>query len=117
METQVMSYETLIRRAFNCPRQKKHGAQKEIMRNTMWAEQGKSCVASLGSFQKLFDKMRNHLSKALLKLAKTKPDSQSSELFILLEERLWHTTDTNGVMEIVNIALDETVKLQKELYI
>lgn len=116
MEIEIMSYETLIRRAFNCPRQSKHGAQKEIMRNAIWAEQGVK-IKNIGSRQKQLADIKKYLSKALIKLSKTKPYSKSSALFIVLDKALLDCNHSSELMVIVNTALEEAIKLNKSLYI
>lgn len=111
MENQIMRYENLIRIAFNCGSGMIHGAHKSLMRNAIWEEQGQSFVKGVN----LLEDVKQHISQALLKLAKTKPYSLSSLFFTELEGMLPNADDTSQLMFIVEHALDEVVKLRDNI--
>jgi hypothetical protein len=110
--TQAMSYEMLIRNAFNCERGTRHGAELSYMQNAMTMEQGKSYAKHLGSFEKQFEKVKGYISKALIKLSSTRKYKQEQGLFLSLNDRLEHSTSTTQLMEIVNAALEKIIEIR-----
>jgi len=109
----AMGYEMLIRNAFNCQAGMRNGAHQSFMQNTMSAERGETYSKHLGSFEKQFGKVKGYVSKALIKLAKTKPYSSSSDYFNILHEQIEHSGSTEHLMIIVDKALDKLNELRK----
>ncbi len=105
--TQAMRYEMFIRNAFNCPRGNRNGADLNFMNNTMTMEDGETFAKHLGSFEKQFEKVQNYISKALIKLSKTKPYSKESNFFNLLNKELEFCSTTKDLMEIVDNAVNK----------
>lgn len=110
--TEAMNYEMLIRNAFNCQRGTRNGADLCYMKNVMTMENGESFAKHLGSYEKQYEKVKIYISKALLKLTKTKPYSQEIDFFNNLIEKLKYSRSTNSLMEIVNIALEKVIELK-----
>lgn len=105
-------YENLVRVAFNCSRGIRHGADLCFMQNAMTMEEGKTYAKHLGSFEKQFEKVKLYTSKALLKLAKTKPYASEKEFFLSLEANIKHTNSTSELMQIVDLGMDKVLKLK-----
>lgn len=112
ISTQASGYENLIKIAFNCNRGMKNGADLCFMQNAMTMELGETFAKHLGSFEKQFDKVKNYTSKALLKIAKTKPYSSESEFFLNLEKNIQYSSSTLELMNIVNWSLDKIIELK-----
>ena len=110
--TEAMNYEMLIRNAFNCQRGTRNGADLCYMKNVMTMENGETSAKHLGSYEKQFEKVKIYISKALLKLAKTKPYSKEVDFFNNHIEKLDYSCSTNSLMEIVNIALEKVIELK-----
>ncbi len=111
--TQAMQYEMLIRNAFNCQRGSRNGAELSFMQNAMTMERGETFAKHLGSYQKQFEKVKNYLLKALIKLTKTKPYSKESHFFEKLIDQLEYSNSTNDLMKIVNPALGKIIELRE----
>ena len=110
--TEAMSYEMLIRNAFNCPRGTRNGADLSYMKNAMTMERGETSAKHLGSYEKQLEKVKTHISKALVKLAKTKPYSKEMDFFNNLNEELENLNSTSRIMVIVNNALEKVIELR-----
>tara|TARA_R110000751_G_scaffold298553_2_gene408631 strand:- start:1633 stop:1989 length:357 start_codon:yes stop_codon:yes gene_type:complete len=111
---QATRYENLIRNAFNCQRGSRNGADESYMQNAMTMERGETFAKHLGSFSKQFEKVKNYISKALVKLSKTKPYSTESEFFNEMNAKLEYSNSTQDLMEIVNLSLEKVVELKKK---
>lgn len=105
-------YEMLIRNAFNCPRGSKNGAELSLMQNAMTMERGETFAKHLGSFEKQFEKVKTYISKALIKLTKTKPFLIEADFFSNLLQQLEYSSSTNELMAIVNNALEKVKELK-----
>ncbi|MCB9426944.1 MAG: hypothetical protein H6584_07965 [Flavobacteriales bacterium] len=110
---QAMRYENLIRNAYNCQTGNRNGAHLSFMQNAMTMERGESNTKHLGSFKKQFEKVKTYISKALIKLSKTKPYSKESIFFNGLNHELEYSNSTKDLMEIVNTGLDKIIELKK----
>jgi hypothetical protein len=107
-------YELLVRKAFNCQRGARNGADLCYMQNAMTMERGETFAKHLGSFEKQFEKVKTYTSKALQKYAKTKPYSKNSDFFYGLNDQLSYLTSTSELMEIVDSALEKANELTKK---
>jgi acetylglutamate synthase len=105
-------YENLVRIAYNCPAGMRNGAHLCFMQNAISMENGETFAKHLGSFEKQFEKVKTYVSKALLKLSKTKPYSTESVFYINLEEQLDNVSRTAHLMSIVDLALNQTIILK-----
>jgi len=110
---QATNYEMLIRNAFNCQKGSRNGADLSYMKNAMTMERGETFAKQNGSYEKQFDKVKNYISKALIKLSKTKPYSQNKQHFQSLENSLENSHSTKDLMYVVNNALDRVIELRK----
>lgn len=110
--TKATKYEYLIRHAFNCPRGSKNGAELSYMQNAMTMERGETFAKHLGSYKKQFEKVKIYISKALLKLATTKPYSNEPNFFNSLYNELEYQSSTDGLMKIVETALEKVIALK-----
>ncbi len=111
--TRAMKYEYLMRKAFNCQRGSRNGADLCYMQNAMTMERGETFAKQSGSFEKQFEKVKTYISKALIKLAKTNPYFKEAEFFNILNERLKFLNSTSDLMDIVNSALDKVIEIKK----
>lgn len=110
---QATKYENLIRIAFDCPRGMRNGADLCFMQNAMTMENGDTYAKHLGSFEKQFEKVKQYISKALIKLSKTKPFSVEKELFLNLESELVYLNSTSQLMYVVDQAFEKVLELRK----
>lgn len=110
--TEAMNYEMLIRNVFDCPRGTRNGADLSYMKNVMTMERGETFAKHLGTYEKQFDKVKTYISKALLKLNKTKPYCSEIDFFNKLNEELQYSRSTKKLMEIVNITLEKMIELK-----
>lgn len=108
----AITYEMLIRNAFNCPRGAKNGADLSYMKNVMTMERGETFAKHLGTCEKQLQKVKNYLSKALIKLAKTKPYSKEMQYFYNLNEELENLNSTSRIVMLVNNALEKVIELR-----
>lgn len=111
--TRAMKYEMLIRNAFKCPRGSRNGAELSYMQNAMTMEHGETYAKHLGSFEKQFEKVKTYISKALIKLTKTKPYSNESKFFDNLHSRLAYSETTEELMRIVDSRLEKLKAIKK----
>lgn len=102
-----MSYEMLIRRAFNCPSGSKHGAHQQLMQNAMTMEHGKTYAKHLGSFSKQFNEVKGNVEKALAKLGGNKELTHLSPFFKQQSEKLLDADNTTQLLAIIKNALDK----------
>ena len=107
-------YESLIRNAFNCERGSKNGADMQFMRNVTSMERGETFAKHLGSFEKQFDKVKNYVSKALIKLSKTNPYKKESEYFIDLEKNIKFCNYSSDLLNIIDEAMDKVVEIKNK---
>ena len=107
-------YESLIRNAYNCPTSMKNGAHLCFMQNAMSMERGETYAKHLGTFDKQFAKVKDYVSKALVKLSKTKPFSIQSEFFIDLSNEITKISTTEELMKIIDLSLNELIELKKQ---
>ncbi len=107
----ALRYEMFIRKTYNCEKGSRNGADDSFMKNAMSMEDGKTFARHLGSFEKQFDKVKNYVKKALIKLTKTKSFSNDKVFFNNLLSKLEYINSTDNLMEIVDVALD---KMNKE---
>ena len=110
--TQSSQYESLIRLAFNCNRGMRNGADLCFMQNAMTMEEGKTFAKHLGTFEKQFEKVKGYTSKALIKLAKTKPFSTERDLFLRLENDIKYLATTSELMDVVNLAVKKILEIK-----
>lgn len=103
----AMRYEMFIRNTYNCKRGSRNGADISFMKNAMSMEKGETFAKHLGSFEKQFNKVKNYVEKALIKLTKTKPFSNEKDFFNNLLSKLEYVNSTHYLMEIVDVALDK----------
>lgn len=111
---EAMNYEILIWNAFNCPHGNKNGADLNYMKNAMTMERGETYAKHLGSYEKQLEKVKSYISKALIKLSKTKPYSKEEFFFNNLNEELAYLTSTSKLMIIVNSALEKVIELKNK---
>lgn len=115
MEAEIMRYESLICNAFKCRPGGRHGARKGLMKNLMKTEQGAK-IKGIGSHKKQLEDIKKYLSKALIKLSKTKPYSKSSGFFTTLDMLLSRCNHSSELMVIVNHAMERVIILRDSLY-
>jgi hypothetical protein len=111
--TRAMRYEMLVRNAYDCPSAMRNGAHLSFMENAMTMERGETYAKHLGSFDKQFKKVKTYLSKALIKLTKTKPYSSEKVFFADLNDKIEPSNSTDQLMEIVNLGLDKVIEIRK----
>ena len=109
----AMRYEMFIRNAFNCQQGSRNGAELSYMQNAMTMERGETYAKHLGSFEKQFDKVKTYISKALIKITKTKPFSTESVFFGDLHQQLEYADTTGELMRIVDLGLDKLKAIKK----
>ena len=111
--TRAMRYEMLVRNAYDCPSGMRNGAHLSFMRNAMTMERGETYAKHLGSFDKQFNKVKTYLSKALIKLTKTKPYSKEKDFFADLNNQVEQSNSTDRLMDIVNSGIDKIIEIRK----
>jgi len=99
-------YERFIMMVFNCDRNK-NGAHLCNMQNVMFMEQGQTYSKHLGSLDKQFDTVQGYIEKALVHLIKKSKKEDNIIRFQELLIKLQDATNTNELMKIVNLAMDE----------
>lgn len=107
-------YENLIRNAFNCSTGMKNGAHLCFMQNAITMERGETFAKHLGTFDNQFEKVKNYISKALIKLSKTKPYSINSEFFIDFNNEISDVSTTEELMEIVDKSLNKITEFKNQ---
>lgn len=107
-------YENLIRNAYNCSTSMKNGAHLCFMQNAMTMERGETYAKHLGTFDKQFAKVKDYVSKALIKLSKTKPYSIQSEIFIDFSNEITDISTTEELMKIVDNSLNKIIELKNQ---
>lgn len=110
---EATKYENLIRIAFKCERGNRYGAHLSYMENAITMERGETYAKHLGSFNKQFEKVKKHISKALTKLSKTKAYSSQSQFFNELNNELNTSNSTGELKEIVKTSLAKLTELRK----
>lgn len=112
--TEGMLYENFIRIAHNCKPGMRYGANSSLMENPMTMEQGKTYASHLGSFEKQFEKVKNYISKALLKLSKRKPFSAEAAFFTALNDELAFATSTKTLIDIISRGQEKINELRED---
>jgi len=112
--TSSFSYEIFICTAHNCERGMRYGADSSFMKNAMTMERGKTSARHLGSFQKQFEKVKNYISKALLKLSKRKPFSAEAAFFTALNDELAFATSTKTLIDIISRGQEKINELRED---
>ena len=106
------TYEYFIRNAYNCPSGMKNGAHLCFMKNAMSMEKGETSARHLGTYEKQFKKVKDYVSKALIKYSKTKPYSIHSNHFLNLNNQLEYKSTTNELMVIIEDAFEKVLELK-----
>ena len=109
------NYEILIRRAFNCERSKKNGADQLLFIELCKKEKVEQIVIFKTPYKRHFFKVRLYIEKALLKLKKRKKYCNSYELFTPLLLKLQKANTTEDLAVIVNGSLAKIIKLENQL--
>jgi len=91
----------------------KNGADLSFMQNAITMEEGKTYAKHLGSFEKQFEKVKNYITKALVKLAKTKPYSTEEVFFNILKNQIEFSDTTSELVDIINISVDKIIEIKK----
>ncbi|MCL1651717.1 hypothetical protein M2T28_03790 [Elizabethkingia miricola] len=110
--TEATKYENLVRIAFNCQRGVRNGADQCFMQNAITMERGETYAKHLGSFQKQFEKVKLYLSKALVKLTNKRPFIVEKSFFLHLESKVYSSTTTDELMDIVDLALKKIYSIK-----
>lgn len=107
-------YETIIRKAFKSKPTTRNGAHLRFLLNAIIVEHNAKCVKTIKKSQKELETVKKYLSKALLKLARTKPYSSESHIFIYLEKFLHLMHKTSGLVTVIEIAFETVKRIRNE---
>jgi hypothetical protein len=109
------NYETLIRRAFNCKKGKKYGADQEVFIALFKLDTSKKTYGRFTIYELQFKKVKLNIEKALIKLTKRKRYYRSYDHFIPLLLKLHKASTPQHLVKIINITLLKIIKLENEL--
>jgi len=111
---QGIMYEFFIRRAFNCDRGMRHGADVGFMRNLIDTENGASWMKGhRHSYEKQFATVSTYIGKALEKFLKQNLKEDERAKLTELSERLAVAASSVDLMAIVNEGLEATQRLKE----
>ena len=106
--TKSMLYEVFIRRAHQCERQRRNGADNSFMQNIMRKESGGASANRLPSLEKQMEKVKGYMEKALDKFLKRKLSEEEAAVLSSLKARLASAHSATALMEIVEEGLAVT---------
>ncbi len=106
------NYETLIRRAFNCKKGLKHGADSNLFMDLVTLEQ---CDPYSIKYRWKFQKMKNYLAKALFKLRKRKRYLGSDNEFSPILIRLNKARNMEDLAKIASSSLAKIIECEGRL--
>lgn len=111
---QGIMYEYFIRRAFNCDRGTRHGADVGFMRNLIDTENGASWMKNhRHSYEKQFAAVSTYIGKALEKFLKQNLKDDERAKLTELNERLAAASSSADLMAIVNEGLEATQRFKE----
>lgn len=100
----AMSYEIFIRRAHNCDRGTRNGADVGYMKNLIETENGQKWVKE--SYEKQLEKVKNYLHKAFAKLLKNRKLKSVHEDLLALKEGIDTAYGSDKLLKIVDKGLE-----------
>ncbi len=106
------NYETLIKRAFNCEKGRKHGADSNLFMDLVALEQ---CDRHSIKYRWKFQKMKNYLAKALFKLRKRKRYLESDNEFSPILIRLNQARNVEDLAKIASSSLAKIIECERRL--
>jgi len=112
---EARNYETLMRRAFNCERGKRYGANQDLFLELFEVDKMKQFRGAFTVYDRHFLKIKLNLEKALIKLKKRKRYYNSYYHFTPLLLRLHHATKPQHLIKIINISLSKIIRLENQL--
>ena len=106
------NYEILIRRAFNCEKGRKHGADSEL-----YIELVKLELEDIKSmrYRYLFQKLKKHTANALTKLKKRKRYLASNHQFSPILYRLNKAKNVDDLAKIASLGLAKVIECENRL--
>ena len=106
------NYEALIRRAFNCEKGRKHGADSNLFVDLVELElYDRQSIKYRWKFQK----MKNYLAKALFKLRKRKRYLESDNEFSPILIRLNQARNVEDLAKIASSSLAKIIECERRL--
>ena len=106
------NYEALIRRAFNCEKGRKHGADSNLFIDLVALEQyDRQSIQYRWKFQKL----KNYVAKALFKLRKRKTYLESENHFTPILVRLNKARNMEDLAKIASSSLAKIIECERRL--
>lgn len=107
----AMMYEIFIRRAFNCNRGMRHGAEVGIMENFMNCELTPNKM--LPPLDKQREQIRTYIDKAIEKFMKRKPTIEERSELVILQSLNESAYSSKDFMNVIDKALDITQRFKE----
>lgn len=106
------NYEIFVRRAFNCERGKRRGANSEFYLELVKLEQ--ESVTSI-EYRWRFQKLKRYLNSAFTKLRKRKRYLKSDDEFSPIQLRLNHARNSDDLAKIASQGLAKLIECENRL--
>ena len=103
------NYETLIRKAYNCEKGRKHGADSKLFIDLARLES--EDYTSI-NYKWRFQKLKKYLNYALSKLRKRRQYLESEKEFSPIQFKLDSATEVNDLANIANLGLAKIIEYE-----
>lgn len=94
-------YEWFMKKVYGSSTTHKTKVNLSNLKNVLDLESGFTFSKHLGSHEKQFDKVKNYVSKALIKVSKTSKYKQSVDLFLMLNDKIDYCGSGDDLLLII----------------
>lgn len=94
-------YEWFMKKVYDSSTTHKTKVHLNNLKNVLDLESGFTHSKHLGSHEKQFDKVKNYISKALIKVSKTAKYKQNADLFLMLNDKIDYCGSSDDLLLII----------------
>lgn len=97
-------YEWFMKKVYGGNAIHKNKVHQSNLKNLLDIESGTTYSKHLGSQEKQFNKIKNYISKALIKVSKTAKYKQNADLYLVLNDKLDFCSTGDDLLSIIEQA-------------